>query len=52
VTPAKSNSKDDSKIMTAHNNKNASYSRNTSRLRTVTTVEMTPAKAQMLAKVL
>jgi hypothetical protein len=50
VTPAISISKDDSRIMTAPNSRNASKSRNESNNRTANTVE-NPAKAGTLAKV-
>ncbi len=50
VTPATSNSKDDSTIMIAHNSRNANNSRNESNNRIAKTI-WTPAKAAMLAKV-
>ncbi len=50
VTLATSISKDDSRIMTAPNSRNASKSRNKSNNRTANSV-LTPAKAGTLAKV-
>jgi hypothetical protein len=50
LTPATSNSKDDSNIMTAHNSRNQSRNRNESKNKTANTVG-TPGKAWTLAKV-
>jgi hypothetical protein len=49
VSPAASNSKDDSNILTAHSRRNAGNSRNECNNRAANTV-WTPAKAGMLVK--